>query len=381
MMIEKKPIVKSSSSGFTLVEIAIVTVLSSLLLAGSLNFIKSWMNKSGQTASQQRLVTIQQALTNFQTQYNRLPCPASFVGMSGAGFGREACGGGAVLVGTLPVHDLGLSDSYAANTGGYMYTYAATKVETVKLDGFQGAINIVDGSLVNSVLPTVSGKAIGATYVVVDHGTDGKGAPSLSSGVIGKACASAPGLDTHNCDHYGSGYFVSAPFSTKPGALTWFDDTIVYDTGPPTGTIPQVCQTVSSIPAGPGSSAGWNEWGTDSGSGGFEIPFAGGPFVFWYSDTFHLAASIPSYTTTSPTADAYCTYTTQYVLAGGCTNQNKAGAVYGLDITKNTDEQVVLPPLSHPALPDTTGRQGWECNGSSASGIYTQAYAICCSGG
>ena len=372
----KSPRTKSSSRGFTVVEIATVMLLSSLILAGSLGLIRSWMSKTGTVASQQRLATIQQSLTNFQAQYNRIPCPAPFVALGSAGFGRESC---ALTIGALPVRDLGLSDSYSANTSRFMYIYAATPSEAVKLDGLKGTINIVDGSG-NSVLPTYVNAAgatitVGATYVVVDPGADGKGAHLLSSGLIATPCA-GPGLDVPNCN--GAGTFVSAQFSTQPAS--WYDDSIIYDTGPPKGTIPQACTTVISAASSAGSSGGWNEDGPDAGFGFDLVPFGFGPFVFWYFDIFTLTATQPGYNKTSHTADAYCKYTNQYVQSGGCTNL-KGGVPYGLDVAQGSDEQTVLPPLSHPALPDATGKQGWECNGPSASGISTRAYAICCWGG
>ena len=372
----KSPRTKSSSRGFTVVEIATVMLLSSLILAGSLGLIRSWMSKTGTVASQQRLATIQQSLTNFQAQYNRIPCPAPFVALGGAGFGRESCGS---TIGALPVRDLGLSDSYSANTSGFMYIYSATASETAKLDGLKGTINVVDGSG-NSVLPTYVNAAgatitVGATYVVVDPGVDGKGVHLLSSGLIVKPCA-GPGLDVPNCN--GAGTFVSAQFSTQ--AATWYDDSIIYDTGPPKGTIPQVCTTVISAASATGTSGGWSEGGPDLGVGFTVVPFGGGPFVFWYIDQFTLSVILSGYNTTSPPADAYCKYTNQYVQSGGCTNL-KGGVPYGLDVAQGSNEQTVLPPLSHPALPDATGKQGWECNGPSASGISTRAYAICCWGG
>ena len=98
---EKSPIAKSSSSGFTLIETGIVTVISSLLLVAGMDLIKVWTSQSTLVANQQRLNTIQQALANFETQYNRLPYPASFTAASGpACYGRESntplCKAGAV---------------------------------------------------------------------------------------------------------------------------------------------------------------------------------------------------------------------------------------------------------------------------------------------
>jgi len=451
---EKSPIAKSSSSGFTLIETAIVTAISSLLIVAGMDLINAWMNQEGTAVSQQRLDTIQQALANFETQYNRLPYPASFTAASGpACYGRESntplCTAGAVtfpatgralgsaagspgtvpmppiinnniVIGALPVRALGLPDSYIADTYGYRYTYAVTESETSTvnpLNPFAGVIE-VDDNILNNVLPLASdGITLGtALYVVVDHGSDGKGAYTTSGAGPAIACGTAAkGLDFNNCNHYASGYFSAAPFNKHPGQ-TWFDDMIVYGTSLSTTTTiagPLTCSApiYSTLefngitPVRSGTSVGWTETGVDYGWGwSFNYGLLGlVPFTFTFTDQFYFGASpvkptLPGAITLapSPTADAYCPGTTYHVVSGGCTQTyntrnaapNAGSSVngpvtnaYGMDITKKTDEQIVQPPLSHPVLNKTTGKQGWECNGSNAKDMYTQAYVVCCKGG
>jgi len=448
---EKSPRAKSSSSGFTLIETALVTLISSLLFVAGLNLINAWMNQEGTAANQQRLNTIQQALTNFETQYSRLPYPASYTAAPGAAcYGRESntplCTAGAVtfpatgralgsaagspgtvpmpaiinnniVIGALPVRELGLPDSYIADTYGYRYTYAVTESETPAngLNPFAGVIE-VDDNIPNNALPLATDGTPGtALYVVVDHGSDGKGAYATSGAGPAIACGTAAkGLDFYNCNHYASGYFSAAPFSKQRGTA-WFDDMIIYATslsttntaGPLTCSAPiySALEFNGITPVPSGTSVGWTESGVDYGWGwSFNFGLVGFvPFTFTFTNQFTFGASPvkpigPGAVTLapSPTADAYCPGAIYHVVSGGCTQTyntrnaapNAGSSVngpvtnaYGMDITKNTDEQNVLPPLSHPVLNKTTGIQGWECNGSNAKNIYTQAYVVCCKGG
>jgi len=445
---EKSYMAKSSSSGFSLFEMAIVIAISSILLVSAIGIINTWMKQAALTASQQYLNTIQQALANYETQHHRLPCPSSFIAKtSDPAFGREitypattGCGlippaniayfytpdgvntyaatgrtgsiapndpagintvaTPPVIIGAVPVRDLGLPDSYRTDPYGYMYSYAITQSDaTAPMNAFAGAIDVVDKTGA-SVLPHASDGTPGtATYVVVDHGKDGKGAFTANStaAALGTppkiTCASAPGLDQLNCDFETGApapiQFRAAQFSRAKGA-NWFDDAIVYNTSLSSST--QTCTTVYSAktalgtPVIPGASLGYNQVGYDSGFG-FAIGWIA--FVFMYWDTLYFAVNDLGYNPISPTAVAYCPASYNVVAGGGCT-QTLGGPVppagpvtnsYGLDINPGTHEQIVLPPLSHPAMPNAAGQQGWECNGSSALGMETQAYASCCTGG
>jgi len=453
---EKSHIAKSSSSGFTLVETSVVVVLTALMLVAVIAMVHSWLAQGTQTANQQRMAAIQQALANYQTQHNRLPCPSSFIAKtSNPAFAHEvtypattgcpppyvpvapntyaATGrtgstdpdGGTVvatppvIIGALPVRDLGLPDSYRTDSYGYMYTYAVTQSETATLNAFAGAIDVVEQTG-NTILPLASDGTPGtATYVVVDPGKDGKGAFTADStaaafGTTPKiTCASAPGLDKLNCDFETGApapiQFRSAPYSEVKGAATWFDDMIIYSASNSSSltSSTQVCitkysdKTAAGAPVVPGVAAGHHQFGLDAGSflDGGTMFFV----VFIFANKFSPIDIVPpaftAATEASPTAVAYCPASFN-VLAGGCTqtlgapvqvpavtgpvtNTDNSGAYMGASQSCGLgvcvhDVQIVPPPLSHPAMPNAAGQQGWECNGSSASGMQTQAYAVCC---
>ena len=264
--------IRYSSKGFSLIELSIVLTIISLLLIPGIKLYKSWIDQSRQAANQQRINVIQQALSNFIAQYGRLPCPASFIAQQmDATYGREITplclkpngkpytpDGKAtfgvtgrstpvqnppinpvIIIGSVPVRDLGLPDSARTDVYGHLFTYAVSAAAAAALQGGPGVIDVVDAAG-HTVLPYASDKISTGTalYVLVDHGKDGKGAyadnPGPAAATPAVPCTRAPGLDTLNCSFElarpASPFaFRSALFGNQPGA-NWFDDTIVFYT-------------------------------------------------------------------------------------------------------------------------------------------------------
>lgn len=271
-------------NGFTLVEIAIVITIITILLIPALKMYDQWLSQSRAALTEQRMNAIQQSLNNFMNHYDRLPCPSSFIAQPGdAAYGREAApscmnADGSIytpdgkstfaatgrsepgkinpdiIIGTVPVRDLGLPDITRGDAYGHLFTYAVTAAETKILSGAPGVIDVVDAHN-KSVLPyvtdpadpkkTISGTAV---YVLVNHGKDGKGAYMANPGPRTTAptipCASKPGLDVLNCSFENNPAkpfaFRNALYSNNPGP-NWFDDSVVYYTvlsPPPVGAAP-----------------------------------------------------------------------------------------------------------------------------------------------
>jgi type II secretory pathway pseudopilin PulG len=396
-------ITKSSSPGFSLLEISVVLLLCSLLVVSGVNLIKAWMDQNTLAVNQQRLNAIQQALTSYQSQKKSLPTPAGYKDPQGTNcFGRiTPCPGGVaggtfpvapIIIGAVPIRDLGLPDSYISNPYGYRYTYAVATLATTP------PMNSTLASVIN-IKDAMTGAISNATYVVVDHGKDGKGTYT-TEGVGPTACAGF-GLDVPNCNHYASGYFQTAPFSNNILLLlSWFDDTV---RSTPSQTANKACTVVYSAAAPGGTSTGYGQWGYDVGVGiGFGPCTLIACFpIFAFTDTFTYGASNSPSPIISPTATtAYCSNPSYNVVTGGCTqtlgpppaitatagpNGNTYSSsipntvLFGADINPAGSQiQPVMPPLSHPAMHNAAGTQGWQCNGSSANNIYTQAYAVCC---
>jgi len=337
---------------------------------------------------------------------------------------------GYIIFGAVPVRDLGLPDSYIADAYGYDFTYAVTQSEvTAPLNPFAGTINITDSTGLKSVpdLPFSTDNAAfpengAAEYVVIDHGEDGMGAyvEDTTTAAPVSSCTAAR-LDQLNCSYQpGAGpataaaapfLFRWAPFSNNPlSPATWFDDTIVYPKVPNNNVCTIVPSSSNSPPPTPtfpaagvsGTSTGYNMGGYDDGK---SVPPDTGQGVLGYitatehyKDDLEFGIDPGGYSTAlaSPTADAWCG-AGYNVVSGGCTQTSGAptgitGVVppaprnpyytglidnYGADLAGASAEQIIGPPSSHPVM-TPAGIQGWECNGSSASGMQTQAYALCC---
>lgn len=389
---KRSPLAKSSSSGFTLIELAIAVVIGSFMIVAGIALYRTWWAQSQLTANQARMSAIQQALANYMSQHNRLPCPSSYIAAPGVAiFGREisypattgctaapadgvntfsATGrsGNKIRIGAVPVRDLGLPDSDRTDVYGYLFTYAVTEALTPApcptcspvvppLDTSLASIEVVDQKG-NDVLPAAIPPQTGAgtaMYVLVDHGKDGKGAYYNGVATTAKACGSTAGLDNDNCNHYASGFFRTASFSQVKGPTTWFDDTVVYGTGLANTNTASACTTRYSDTATPGSPAYGTSWGHyyNGSDNGF---FVGGGFIFFYAfifyDVFNIYSQPVNYTGQGPIVDAYCPDASYNVVAGGCTQTRgiptKAanGSVtdpYGLDINISASGSAAAP--------------------------------------
>lgn len=230
-------------SGFTLVELSVVLVVISLLVAGGLAASVSMVNRSAYIDTRTQLQQIEESLQDYYTVNGRLPCVASLnEAISSATFGIEVgatgttCAGGAaqstpghyrvdigggvmVRVGMLPVRTLGLSDSAAADKFGSRIVYAVTEklTDAGQFGTAPGAITVKDASN-NNILTN-------AAYFVTSLGRDRKGAYALSNASLVEACGSTGNLDVHNCT-LNDAIFREAPFNSGTEENYFFDDLV-----------------------------------------------------------------------------------------------------------------------------------------------------------
>jgi prepilin-type N-terminal cleavage/methylation domain-containing protein len=106
--------------GFSLVEMAIVMLIISLLLAGLLPAVSGQIEQQRRNETRKQLAEIQQALLGFALMNGRLPCPVdpTITNPANAGYGQEAvnCQGNAAAEGYLPWQTLGVSEIDAWGT-------------------------------------------------------------------------------------------------------------------------------------------------------------------------------------------------------------------------------------------------------------------------
>ncbi len=182
--------------GFTLIEMAIVLVVVGLLLSGGLLAVGPVINSSKGAQTIEKLDRLEQALTLYVIRYGCLPCPAN--GALGTVVG-VAAGNAATYTGqcltdasayatcaitngdaVVPWGTLGLQQADAVDGWGNLITYVVdgaralnntSMVRTPPSGYTDGALEVRDATPGATVQITLV-----AAYVLVSHGSDGRGA-------------------------------------------------------------------------------------------------------------------------------------------------------------------------------------------------------------
>jgi type II secretory pathway pseudopilin PulG len=226
-------------AGFTLVEIAILTVIIGVFVALSLS--AGWMQYRIEQVNNgwSELKQIRKSLHFYGQMYDRLPCPSSTTlrpDEDGYGSPSTDCidstpplglkrvdvgGGNYIRIGAVPFHALDLSRELMTDPWGNLYFYAVSEANITALDiDTDGVITIEDGS--GNSLTTK------ASYIIGTHGATSKGAIAQDTQTVLIACDGA-NLDGENCD-FNDGLFYDAPFDEGENAASFFDDYVLWDT-------------------------------------------------------------------------------------------------------------------------------------------------------
>lgn len=248
--------------GFTIVEIAIVLIVSGSLLAFLGSALLDYQQKRKAALTEYRLERIQDAISVYLTKKHKLPCPASMTAAPGSiDFGRErgrtgtpsappvapdcrgasaalagtrtvngfSGAGGAVRYGSVPVRDLDLEDDIMVDGYGNRFTYAVTVNQatiappiTYTLNG--GDIDVVGVDGVTSILLTPGS----ADYVVISHGQDGQGARDNVGNIPYRCSNAASNLQKENCINQPPIDNDATFMSTMRRADGNYDDFVVY---------------------------------------------------------------------------------------------------------------------------------------------------------
>jgi len=226
--------------GFTLVELSIVIIIVSLLMAGGLAVGTSMVEKAAYIDTQKQLRQIRQSLRDYYTVNGHLPCVAplnTLPGTNGFGVAIANCstdlstpsgtfrqGSPAIRIGMIPTRTLGLSDSAARDQYGSRIVYAVTEDLTdASLFGAQsGGITVLDknDNIINSQ----------AAYAIISTGRDRKGsyryAVSTSSTAASNDCGTSGALDIENCI-LSNTTFRDAPYNDGDSAM-FYDDLMLW---------------------------------------------------------------------------------------------------------------------------------------------------------
>ncbi len=228
---------KSSIKAFTILELSIVLVITSVLITGFFGLTVDKSIEKSTAANKMSLSKLDNAILKFYTTYGYLPCPAArdsalnsagfgvSVSCAGAAGGTTDVGAGANIVktGVVPVRTIGLSDADMFDFWGNRITYAVVRGLGIDQATFTAtlpstnAISILDlsgnSSLSNIIAPNH------AAYVLVSHGPNNTGAYNYN-GVQSVSCAGG-GLDVENCNSdatFRSGFYTTSSYDDF---ITW----------------------------------------------------------------------------------------------------------------------------------------------------------------
>lgn len=214
-------------AGFTLVELAVVLLILTLL-AGTLTAgLSARIARQAEQRTDEALAEARDALLGHLIRYNRLPCPAK-----GPTDGEEALSGAqcAQYNGLLPWATLGIrgEDGWSRRLR-YVVTPAyadkpLTTLEDGKLDVFTRNL---DGTELS--LTTATGRS---PAVILSHGANGLGATHADGNLLPLPIGSSD--EAHNAAT-GSTRFYSRPLSENPDApggafddrLTWLSPNLI----------------------------------------------------------------------------------------------------------------------------------------------------------
>jgi prepilin-type N-terminal cleavage/methylation domain-containing protein len=197
------------NTGFSLVEMAIVLAIVSLLMAGLLPMISGQIEQQKRTETRKQLEEIRSALIGYATTQSppKLPCPAVPSKASGStGAGVSDC---TITTGVLPWVTLGTNETDAWNR---RFTYAisptfATAGITLSATGNLNVLNAPAGSTIATGIPAV----------IVSHGPNGEGAYNQLGAQLPVS------VDPDEIDNYNGG----ATFVSHDNTPT-FDDIVVW---------------------------------------------------------------------------------------------------------------------------------------------------------
>lgn len=232
------------SEGFSLVELAIVLVVVSLLLVGLLGPLTAQQEQKRIMEAKRQLDEAREAIFGFLISNGRLPCPAepSFASANtNAGIERAGgCAAGANEVGVLPWRTLGIRE---VDPWGNRFTYrvSAAFADPATIAATPITLNSAGNLAVLSSLvpPTQISQAGEVVAIVVSHGHHADGAwtragGQVPSGVDVEESENSNG-DVTFVDHSNTAVSSNSPYDDLTG---WVPRSLVFNRLMAAGRLP-----------------------------------------------------------------------------------------------------------------------------------------------
>lgn len=224
------------SAGFSLVEMAIVLAIVSLLLAGLLPTISGQIEQQRRTETRKQLDDIRAALIGYAATQTppRLPCPAKpalATGTTGAGVADCTIAPVANTVnGVIPWVTLGTSETDA---WGRRFTYSIASSAT---GSFGTSFTLTSTGNLN-VKTSTTGTLIasGMPAVIVSHGVNGSGAYLPDGNQI---AASTDADEAENSNATNNIFVSHDPSPTYDDLVVWISPNILFNRMVTAGKLP-----------------------------------------------------------------------------------------------------------------------------------------------
>ena len=207
---------KNSEKGFTLVEVAMLLVIAGLLVKPIIELYKLDIENKRLYENIGNFNTIEESINSYVVNQGRYPLPAGInLPPTDPNYGLEASGaiddctawpttngicstGGAnpVLIGMVPLKELGINDDFAHDFWGNRILYAVTQSQATAYVPGNGGITTRGYDDTRTIVDVNTDIDI----ILISHGQSAQGA-YLPSGTQFSACPiAADGLDSENCN-------------------------------------------------------------------------------------------------------------------------------------------------------------------------------------
>jgi prepilin-type N-terminal cleavage/methylation domain-containing protein len=241
----KKLMKKNFKKAFSLLELSIVILIISILIAGSMTASVTAMNNAKYKVTRDRMSEIYKAMGNYLINAKALPCPASLTaikssdptyGTSGTAGdctlpGVYTNAGGTIVYGAIPAQTLGLNTDMTEDGFGSKFTYIVVKALTNITDtaGF-GAAAVVGNLVVKESLSSAQqiNNTSEAMFVIISHGNNKLGAFNSNAATQNVASTEQGEQKNHgsltgSIVTFADTYFISASANSDS-----FDDVLFY---------------------------------------------------------------------------------------------------------------------------------------------------------
>ena len=246
---------KSMQRGFSLIELSIVMVIVGTVATLGLESAATFLERSAQEITEERIKTIDKALVRFYKVHGRLPCPGgrtvSIVDAGSlGGYGREYCNSAlgisstSLRQGMVPVRTLNLPLEYAVDGYGSKFNYVVTAGMTVAATYLAtgDGISVRTGKLDPSC--STGCHTMGtAAFMVISPGYDRRGGVS-DRGSPTKSCIGSTRddakIDAQNCAFVGTNTVTMGVTGVTPDVFydsrynrgfneqNYFDDIVIW---------------------------------------------------------------------------------------------------------------------------------------------------------